>query len=1379
MSPYKRFALLKKVQKGASVRDVCIEAGISRKTFYKWKKRFDKKAQNTPILDVLKDQKRGGLRRLRSGKTYYKEFSHDKIVAILNHAAAFPLLSAPKLAGLLGEKLGHEAPGAHGVQNVLKRHNLNTIAARQTYQQTQVPSATLLPGIEPYVSEQIIPVTRLEQVSPQELPAPPPISDATQIKPAFETVAYQSPQLAVFKSTQLKSKLISLLLYTLGFGMLGFWVNTQFLLIVSSPNPIGLIFATFALTFGFFFFVYSIKYYISIALVLLFSRRGKSTYTNERAGLLADLSEINLTRKPFVSIHLPLFNEKKVVNRLLQSITSMDYPNYEVIVLDDSTDETKAIVGEWRNHPLIKIVHRETRSGFKGGALNEALKVIHPETEFILIFDADFLPYPDTINQFLKYFQKISPAGDLRDFGNFAAIQGYQWHVLNKSENWITRGVRGEYSGSYVIERSSAEIYRGLKQIAGSVFMIRADILKDPKYAWGTSITEDFELTLKLYRDGLKVIYTPYIQTPSECVSTLKRLVRQRMRWAEGHSFNIRKYFRQLLFGTWVDGDSQKKQWISSRLSLSEKLEFLYLAPYYLQSFFFIFGTFCWFISEAVFKTHLPYWTEVLGWSMVLTNLLSLPLMNIVGLFLEESEEKDYAGIPSFILLSYILAPFQAYASLKGFLEVEEGPWFRTPKTGRITDVYRRSGFYKWFSRVFTASSGSPQPKLFIGTDPIKLKSGRQMNNYRIGSKVVGLMLTSTILLSGISRYIPAFDQAQAADRVFVPLHENSMTKDTTGAEENPLIRNPLRLHSGSGQNQPEYIFHREPRVRMKLGGKEIDVQIAGIDGKRIGAPQKSIRQKGKYVYEDLYNGIDLEYLLIGSNLSEQLILDRYVAVNSIQYDLRLTGLTPALRENEIYFASADSGLPVVHFTQPFLYEKAHPEEKSYGIEYKLEKTSTGYVLSKEMTNEGRLWLQDPKRNFPVVIDPSIVTSIIEDNTVTSTNANYGGQQRKLVYADTASGGAAWYAVYQYSNNIFFEKCKVASGCNENSDWTNATNIGGNDGDNVGPPSLWWEADRDKIWVVWADNSEDNAEFVDIDVTSSDPGTVGTICDGQDQRDHVPSTWLTTIAVANDDDIFITYNDGNGSGDNAIWKVPSGVCDGDATAWTGISTGSGVTAADYPVVVTMGNEAHIVFSDGNLSHSVTKDDGGTLWDTANTTISTNVSKLFSVATDGTDLWVITDQSTTGADLWTCTNCTSSVSWSDSSDPWTSQSNDIGEISIGYSVSTNRLVAFAVRSDTNDTMIAKGTDADSISWESELSISNFGVTGTGLVNLSSVMTSATDEGIAASIYDSDNTDYEFATVPENIWVLLATLPLFSKSLKKWRSRKLWKRKQSRY
>jgi cellulose synthase/poly-beta-1,6-N-acetylglucosamine synthase-like glycosyltransferase len=403
------------------------------------------------------------------------------------------------------------------------------------------------------------------------------------------------------------------------------------------------------------------------------------------AGMWWDLSGVELKDLPFVSVHIPFYNEKKVANRILTATTSFDYPNYEVIVVDDSTDETVQILEKWKRHPKVKVIHRDVRTGFKGGALRQAVAQMDPRTAFVVVFDADFVPYPDTLTQFLRYFRVGNGHAEDYKSTNLAAVQGYQWHVLNKNENWITRAVRAEFAGSYVIERPGTEIFGALKQIAGSVYMIRADVLK--KYGWGTSITEDFELTLKLYADGYRVLYTPYVQGPSECVSTLKRLIRQRMRWAEGHTHNIRLHARKILG--------------SPYLRRREKLEFLYLAPYYLQAAFFMVGTLAWFVSDAVLHTKLPFWTELWGWSLVFTNLFALPLVNAVGLFLEESPQRDYLGIGSFLVLSYVLVPFQAWAALKGLVESSEGPWFRTPKSGHITDAFFRSRFRRWFGSLF------------------------------------------------------------------------------------------------------------------------------------------------------------------------------------------------------------------------------------------------------------------------------------------------------------------------------------------------------------------------------------------------------------------------------------------------------------------------------------------------------------------------------------------------------------------------------------------------------------------------------------------------------------------------------------------------------
>jgi cellulose synthase/poly-beta-1,6-N-acetylglucosamine synthase-like glycosyltransferase len=327
--------------------------------------------------------------------------------------------------------------------------------------------------------------------------------------------------------------------------------------------PFGIVAAYIALTCGFFFFLYAAKYYISLALMLITAGTRRQSNAgnnmgnglhnglfgflrnrrqNNRNGLAFNHNEFHLEREPFVSIHLPMYNESRVVDRLLTACTSLEYNNYEVIVGDDSTDGTLEILEKWAQHPKVKVSHRLSRKGFKGIALQRVLEVTDPKTEFIIVFDADFIPPQNIIQQFLFYFYPPDGNGNNeRRNDNVAVVQGYQWHMLNADENWLTKGVRTEYSGSYVIERSVEELFGSMKMISGSVYMMRVDVLR--QLEWGSSITEDWELTLRLYQAGYKVLFTPFIQAPAECISDFARLQRQRMRWAEGHTHQVKRHF--------------------------------------------------------------------------------------------------------------------------------------------------------------------------------------------------------------------------------------------------------------------------------------------------------------------------------------------------------------------------------------------------------------------------------------------------------------------------------------------------------------------------------------------------------------------------------------------------------------------------------------------------------------------------------------------------------------------------------------------------------------------------------------------------------------------------------------------------------------------
>jgi exosortase/archaeosortase family protein len=439
----------------------------------------------------------------------------------------------------------------------------------------------------------------------------------------------------------------------------------------------GVALAYVSLFFGVLFFLYAARYYVASISVLLApsvtSANGKNGGNGQKEG------NGGVPALPMISVHLAVYNEERVVDRLLVACSKLDYPNYEVVVVDDSNDGTVSLLKEWilrqleSAKPKFKIIHRDNRKGFKGGALNEALKHTDPRAEYVVVLDADFVPDPGLLRKFIGYFNLHGPNGNGNGGtryadGKLAAVQGYQWHTLNRTENWLTRGVSCEFSGSYMVDRTFQEVAGTMKMVAGSVYMIRADLLK--KYGWSESITEDWELTLRMYEEGYKVLYTPLIQAPAECPSTLGKLIRQRMRWAEGHTFNVKKHFLSVLR--------------SRKIGVREKLEFLYFAPYYLQSLFLIIGTFFWFTSDIVLGAKLPFLTAEFGWALVLTNLLALPFMSLAGLFLERRARKDFGGVASQLVLIYALSPYQAYASLKGLVEPAEGSWIRTFKSGKV-----------------------------------------------------------------------------------------------------------------------------------------------------------------------------------------------------------------------------------------------------------------------------------------------------------------------------------------------------------------------------------------------------------------------------------------------------------------------------------------------------------------------------------------------------------------------------------------------------------------------------------------------------------------------------------------------------------------------
>jgi len=233
-------------------------------------------------------------------------------------------------------------------------------------------------------------------------------------------------------------------------------------------------------------------------------------------------------RLPRVTVQLPMYNERYVVERLLEAVTRIDYPRelLEIQVLDDSTDETEVVcsrlVSEYARagHP-ISYHHRDHREGFKAGALAEGLKAA--TGEFIAIFDADFVPPPSVIREMIHYFTDPE----------VAVVQG-RWTWLNRHYSNLTEVEAILLDGHFVIEHGARNFSGRFFNFNGTAGMWRRAAIEDAGGWQHDTLTEDTDLSYRAQLKGWKFVYDPRIECPSELPVEMNAFKAQQARWAKG-----------------------------------------------------------------------------------------------------------------------------------------------------------------------------------------------------------------------------------------------------------------------------------------------------------------------------------------------------------------------------------------------------------------------------------------------------------------------------------------------------------------------------------------------------------------------------------------------------------------------------------------------------------------------------------------------------------------------------------------------------------------------------------------------------------------------------------------------------------------------------
>jgi len=244
---------------------------------------------------------------------------------------------------------------------------------------------------------------------------------------------------------------------------------------------------------------------------------------------------------PVVTIQLPIYNELYVVERLVDAICRLDYPKelLEIQVLDDSTDETQRLaqrkVSEYAQQGFdIQYLRRGNRDGYKAGALEFGLS--QARGEFVAIFDADFVPNPDTIHNTIDFFSDPK----------IAMVQ-IRWEHINRDYSLLTKVQSIMLDGHFMMESATRNRAGRFFNFNGTAGIWRREAIEDAGGWEHDTLTEDLDLSYRAQIRGWKFVFLPQFTAPAEIPVDINAFKSQQSRWAKGSIQTCKKILPRVL----------------------------------------------------------------------------------------------------------------------------------------------------------------------------------------------------------------------------------------------------------------------------------------------------------------------------------------------------------------------------------------------------------------------------------------------------------------------------------------------------------------------------------------------------------------------------------------------------------------------------------------------------------------------------------------------------------------------------------------------------------------------------------------------------------------------------------------------------------------
>ncbi len=361
---------------------------------------------------------------------------------------------------------------------------------------------------------------------------------------------------------------------------------------------------------------------------------------------------------PAVCVQIPLYNERRVAERVIRAVASFDYPPelLEIQVLDDSIDDTVVkvdrVISELRAEGVnCTVIRREDRRGFKAGALKNGL--LRTSAPFIAIFDADFIPPRNFLRETIPCFS----------CSRTAYVQT-RWAHLNRTQNLLTRAQGVMLDSHFFIEHYARYLLGCCFNFNGTAGIWRKEAIIDAGNWQADTLTEDLDLSYRVHLKGWRAEYLRDLVCPAELPATLASYKAQQGRWAKGSMQVAKKILPRVM---------------SSHLPVRARLE----------AFFHLTGMTGYVLLLFVTLAAMPlalwrYHTSTFGGFWVEPLLVSLTLGSLFLFFyaaVRYERRASFTDILAAFLVGIGISAHCAVSAISGLL-TRGGVFVRTPKSG-------------------------------------------------------------------------------------------------------------------------------------------------------------------------------------------------------------------------------------------------------------------------------------------------------------------------------------------------------------------------------------------------------------------------------------------------------------------------------------------------------------------------------------------------------------------------------------------------------------------------------------------------------------------------------------------------------------------------